>query len=206
MSRMICILGSGGHSRAITTLLNHGGFSIHGIYDDSFQPHHHEEINGYPLKGATRDCEALPYDIVLAVGNNTMREKYYNNYQQKIFKQNLLHPKAYIEKNVTLGNSNQIFANAYLNTEACIENNNIINTGAIVEHEALIGSHNHISVAVVLCGRVKLGHHCFIGAGAVVIDNVSICDHVTVGANSVVIHDIKESGTYVGNPARKVGR
>jgi acetyltransferase-like isoleucine patch superfamily enzyme len=33
---------------------------------------------------------------------------------------------------------------------------------------------------------------------------VSICDDVVIGAGSVVTKDITESGTYAGNPARRL--
>jgi UDP-N-acetylbacillosamine N-acetyltransferase len=41
-------------------------------------------------------------------------------------------------------------------------------------------------------------------SGSVLIDKISVCDDVIIGAGSVVIKNITESGTYVGNPARKV--
>jgi acetyltransferase-like isoleucine patch superfamily enzyme len=33
---------------------------------------------------------------------------------------------------------------------------------------------------------------------------VSICDQVVIGAGAVVTKDIKESGVYAGNPAKKI--
>ena len=48
-----------------------------------------------------------------------------------------------------------------------------------------------------------IGNRVSIGTNATIMP-VSICDDVVVGAGSVVTKDITESGTYAGNPARKI--
>ena len=48
-----------------------------------------------------------------------------------------------------------------------------------------------------------VGDRVSIGTNATIMP-VSICDDVVVGAGSVVTKDITESGTYAGNPARKM--
>ena len=52
--------------------------------------------------------------------------------------------------------------------------------------------------------RSTVGNMCLIGAGAIVVDKISICDNAIIGAGSVVIQDIKDSGTYVGSPAKRI--
>lgn len=49
----------------------------------------------------------------------------------------------------------------------------------------------------------KVGDRVSIGTNATIMP-VAICDDVVIGAGSVVTKDIIESGTYVGNPARKI--
>ncbi|MFA6924578.1 MAG: NeuD/PglB/VioB family sugar acetyltransferase [Bacteroidales bacterium] len=203
MNKEIVILGSGGHTRSLIVILESYGFLIKGIYDNSFDIKNKEFINGYELVGKI-DAIKEEYNLVLSIGDNVQREIYFEKYYKQIAKDNLIHPKALIEKRVDIGCSNQFFANIYINSNVIIGNNNIINTSCIIEHEAIIGNHNHISIGAVLCGRVNIGSCCFIGAGAVVIDKVKICDNVIVGANSVVIKNITEPGTYVGNPVRRV--
>ena len=48
-----------------------------------------------------------------------------------------------------------------------------------------------------------VGDRVSIGTNASIMP-VSICDDVVIGAGSVVTKDITESGTYAGNPARKM--
>ncbi len=50
-------------------------------------------------------------------------------------------------------------------------------------------------------GTTKIGNNVSIGSNATVMP-VEICDDVVIGAGAVVTKDIKESGFYVGNPAK----
>lgn len=205
MKQPVVVIGAGGHARALIMLLETAGFSVLGVYDDSFEPNNNELISGYRLMGRVADAALVQEaKVAIAVGENVLRAKLSQMFVDRFLVDNLIHPDSRVEGRVRLGKGNQIFANAYVNAGAGIGDNNIINTGAIIEHEAQVGSHCHISVRAVLCGRVSVGDRSFIGAGAVIIDGVSVCDDVTVGAGGVVIRDIVEPGTYVGHPVRRV--
>lgn len=203
MTNEVCLLGAGGHARSLLNLLELAGLAAYGVYDDSYEAGKKETINGYELKGRPADLPAGAA-VVLAVGDNRRRQEAFEHFSTAVYRTNLLHPRACLEKRVTIGDANQIFANVYINANAEIGDNNIINTGAIIEHEAKIGSHNHISVGVIICGRAIIGNCCFIGAGSVVIDKIKVGDGVTIGAQSVVVADLVEPGVYAGCPARKV--
>ena len=201
----IAVIGAGGHSRSsINLLLNYFDSHDIGIYDDSFvKDSKQEAISSIPLMGNIDDIK-LNQGVFLSVGDNSLRKKYFLKFKDQIIKNTIFHSDSLQEKNVKFGISNQIFAHSYISSQVIIGDNNIINTGAIIEHEATVGSHNHISVGVKICGKSSIGNMCFIGAGAIIIDKLSICDNVTIGAGSVVTRDIKEAGTYVGSPAKKV--
>lgn len=205
MKDRICIVGSGGHCRPVIVLLELNGFKVSSIFDDSYRTGSQELICGYRIHGKV-GAAVLVKDskIVLAVGDNKVRNKLFRRFYKKLLGKNLIHPQARMEKRVNLGVGNQIFAKAYINAECVIGDNNILNSGCIIEHETIIGNSNHISVGVIICGRVVIADRCFIGAGAVIIDKIRICSDVIVGANSVVIDDIKKPGVYAGNPVRKI--
>ena len=200
--RKIIICGAGGHTRSIINLINNQ-YDVVGIYDDSYNPKSKENIYGILIRGKTKDIPDKA-NLILSIGNNSLRKKFFLQFENRIIKENLIHKTSIIEKNVKLSNSNQIFGNSYINSMTEIGCNNIINTGCIIEHEARIGNHNHISVGSIICGRVKIGDECFIGAGSVIKDKIEICDNVTIGANSLVINNINEPGVYVGSPAKKI--
>ena len=50
----------------------------------------------------------------------------------------------------------------------------------------------------------EIGDEVFIGAGARVLGGITIGDNAVIGANAVVIHDVAESMTVVGIPARAI--
>jgi UDP-N-acetylbacillosamine N-acetyltransferase len=196
----VVVIGGGGHARSVMNLLASAGIIPSGFYDEVVHPD--ETIIG--IKGFSIDELPSSGNIILAVGDNLLRRKYYSDLNSRIHKNAVIHSSALLEREVKTGNANLVFPRTLLNSYCTIGDNNIINSGAILEHESRIGSHCHISVGAIICGRVTIGDNCFIGAGAVVKDGIKITDNVTIGAGSVVIHDIKERGVYVGNPVRKI--
>jgi acetyltransferase-like isoleucine patch superfamily enzyme len=51
--------------------------------------------------------------------------------------------------------------------------------------------------------ETRIGNRVSIGSNATIMP-VKICDDVVIGAGSVVTKDITTSGTYAGNPARRL--
>jgi len=198
------IIGSGGHCRSLIPLIRQNNLAISGIYDNSFAFAEQEIVLGIPIKGKADEIIKSEKEIVLAIGNNTLRETYFKKFEDRILKTNLIANSAIIEDYVVMGLSNQVFSMAFINAGTKIGSNNIINTKALIEHESNIGNHCHISIASVIGGRVKIGDRCFIGAGAIVKDQLEICNDVTIGAGAVVIKSISQPGTYIGNPIRKI--
>ena len=201
----IAVIGAGGHTRSsINLLLNYFDSNDIGIYDNYFSKDNKQEIiNSIPLIGNIDDIK-LDQCIFLSVGDNSLRKRYFLKFKDQIIRKTIFHSDSLQEKDVIFGVSNQIFAHSYICSQVIIGDDNIINTGAIIEHEAALGNHNHIAVGAKICGRSTVGNMCLIGAGAILVDKISICDNVIIGAGSVVIRNIKDAGTYVGNPAKRI--
>jgi len=71
-----------------------------------------------------------------------------------------------------------------------------------IGHNCRVGSNNVFAAGVILNGGVYTGTNCWFGSGAIVKHYITITDNVVIGHGAVVTKDIKESGIYVGNPAR----
>jgi len=114
-------------------------------------------------------------------------------------------PDAIVNDEVFVGEGAVILDGAVINSGSRIGRNCVINTNSTVEHDCDIEDHAHIASGATLGGGVKIGKNSMVGAGATVIQYVTICPECMIGAGAVVITDIMEPGTYVGNPARRIG-
>lgn len=50
-----------------------------------------------------------------------------------------------------------------------------------------------------------IGNDVWLCSNAMILGNVTVCDGCRIGAGAIVLNDLSESGTYVGQPAHKVG-
>jgi acetyltransferase-like isoleucine patch superfamily enzyme len=73
----------------------------------------------------------------------------------------------------------------------------------LIEHEAFIGDFCHISTHAVVNGQVQIGNNSFIGSNSVIANNVSLPDRIIVAAGACILKSPGETGTYIGNPAKK---
>ena len=203
MNERVIVIGASGHGKVIADIVLKSGGRLLGFLDDdeSLPP----EIVGVPVLGRIADYVDYPdASFVIAIGNSDIREMIAHRLDGVRW-YTAVHPDAVISSlAVRIGKGSVIMANAVLNASAQVGDHSIVNTAAVVEHDDQIGSFSHVSVGSKLGGTVSVGDHTWIGIGATISNNVSICDRCMVGAGTVVIHDIKESGTYVGVPARRI--
>ena len=203
MNEPVIVIGASGHGKVVADIVRSSGDTLLGFLDDNetLPP----EIAGIPVLGSVSDSVNYPNaSFVIGIGNSAIREKIARQLDGVRW-YTAIHPSAVISAMDTqIGAGSVIMANAVLNPSAHVGAHCIINTAAVVEHDNRIGDFTHISVGAKLGGTVSVGMHTWVGIGAAVSNNVSICDHCVIGAGAVVICDIKESGTYVGVPARKI--
>ncbi|MGZ5685604.1 MAG: DapH/DapD/GlmU-related protein, partial [Usitatibacter sp.] len=51
---------------------------------------------------------------------------------------------------------------------------------------------------------IVIGNNVWLGGGVIILPGVTIGRNAVVGAGAVVTRDIREPGTYAGNPARRL--
>lgn len=196
MNRKLIIIGAGGHGKVAADIAELNGYSVNFL-DDS-------KSKCERVIGKTSDFEKYidDYDFFIAIGNNALRKKFFDELELKMANIiTLVHPNAVVSKNVQIDKGSVVMAGAVVNVGSKIGKGCIVNTGSSVDHDCIISDFVHISVGSHLAGNVKIGTESFICAGAIVINNIVVSQNVTVGAGAVVINNILESGTYVGVPA-----
>ena len=203
MSKQVIVIGASGHGKVVAEIVLKCGDTLLGFLDDNeaLPP----AIAGIPVLGKAADYAKYPdASFVIGIGNSAVRKKIVRQLDDVRW-YTAIHPSAIITAlDTQIGAGSVVMANAVINPSAHIGEHCIINTAAVVEHDNRVGDFAHISVGAKLGGTVSVGAHTWVGIGATVSNNVSICDRCMIGAGAVVIRDIKESGTYVGVPARKI--
>jgi len=138
---------------------------------------------------------------------------------------NIIEDDVLIGKNVTICNyvylakGTVIGDNCFIDSYVKSSGNNKIGDGCTLRYnvtiakKCCIGRNVYLSPNVMtiytepdgsVLGDISIGNNCFIGTNCVIGSGVTICDGVTVGAMTYVNKDIKEKGTYVGIPARRL--
>jgi sugar O-acyltransferase (sialic acid O-acetyltransferase NeuD family) len=204
------ILGTGGHSRVIISMLSAvREMNMLGVIDlGEHIPG--ERILGVPVLGSVQMLDDFSgrdqINVYLAIGDNESRRNWFYKVKEMGFLlPNLISEKAVIDHHVQVGNGNIICPQAYIGPGAILGDNNLINTASLIEHEVRIGSHCHLAPSSTVAGRTAIGDETFIGAGATVIDQIQIAGSTKIGAGAVVIKTIERSGgTFVGVPAKCV--
>ncbi|MCP4650681.1 MAG: acetyltransferase [PVC group bacterium] len=206
----IILVGGGGHCRACIDVIEaQFRYRIVGIVDAKEMMH--KKVLGYEIIGCEQDLPKLLDgcdNFFITVGQiktaDVRIEKF--EYLKKLGAKFpvIISPSAYVADSARISEGTIVMHGAVVNAQAVVGKNSISNTGAIIEHDASIGDYCHIATGAVVNGECVIGERVFIGSNSVISNGVNVESNVVIGAGSTVIKSILESGTYVGNPARKV--
>ena len=198
MNRLI-IIGASGHGKVVADIARLCGYEDIVFLDGDASV---KSCAGYPVIGLDSEASNFKGDIFVAIGNNTIRKRLMMENSGRFFPV-LIHPSAIIAKETKIGKGSVIMAGAVVNSDASLGSGVIVNTCSSVDHDCQVGSYCHIAIGAHLSGSVILDDNVWVGAGAIISNNISICPETTIGAGAVVVKDIRESGIYIGVPARR---
>ncbi|WP_425060464.1 UDP-N-acetylbacillosamine N-acetyltransferase [Sporomusa carbonis] len=109
--------------------------------------------------------------------------------------------KAFVWRNVTIGDNCFILENNVLQYQVRIGNNVVLWSGNHIGHRSVIGNNCFLSSHVIISGYCSVGDNCFFGVNSCVGDNVKIAEDCVVGAGAVILNDTELGKIYQGNPA-----
>ena len=135
-------------------------------------------------------------------GENVKVVEPLNIYECKIGNNCFIGPFVEIQKDVVIGNNTKVQSHAFICELVTIGNNCFISHGAMFINDTF-STGGPAGGDQSKWKKTKIGNNVSIGTNATILP-VNICDNVVIGAGSVVTKNISESGTYVGNPARRV--
>jgi UDP-perosamine 4-acetyltransferase len=200
------LISAGGQARVVASILGYDlKFDIVGVLD-SQKSSIGEKVNEFKVVGTYDDLERLVEEgietLALCMGDNKERHRWYLKAKKMgLDIASVIHPTAFIETDVYLGEGVVICAGAIICSQVKIGNGVIVNTGSIIDHETYLHDFCSVAPGSKLAGRVVIGKKTFIGIGVTISNNIKIGDEVVIGAGSVVVNNIETGATAYGVPA-----
>jgi sugar O-acyltransferase (sialic acid O-acetyltransferase NeuD family) len=191
------VLGFGGYSKVVISLIKHTTSYEVKLYDDAYS---NNQLTNIDLKICGPINDQISGPSIIAIGNNYVRKKVDTICISAQWIK-LIHSKAFIEDDVSIGNGTVIMAGAIIQPGVKIGCHCIINTGANIDHDCVVGDFCHIGPNAALSGGVKVGEGSFIGIGSSVIPYITIGKWSTIEAGSAVNQNISDNCNVAGVPA-----
>lgn len=208
--KKLVIIGAGGMGREIYyTAINSKGYGIDfvvkGFIDDDLSSL--DGFSGYPpLLGSISEYEIEMDDVfACSIGNVQTKVKVCEMIKRRGGSfQTLIHNKALLKENVTIGDGTIVDSFAILSCDTKIGENCLIQQQAIIGHDVVIGDYTRIDCQAMFVGGVRVGNRCTVHTSAVCNHHVVLEDDSIVGAQSFVIRKVKAGTTVCGNPAKRL--
>ncbi|WP_418894063.1 serine acetyltransferase [Limibacterium fermenti] len=209
--KQIAIIGAGGFGQEVyciwrDVLQSQGvDYKFIGFFDDD--PTIKENIYA-KVMGNVEDLNNLKYptEVGIAVGNvlhiKDIRKRISN---EKVSFPNIIHPSVvFLDKTTTaLGIGNIFSVGVIISCNVNVGSFNIFNTRSTLGHDDKVGDFNVFSPNVQISGNVTIENQNFFGFNSGVIQGKKIGNLNTLGAGAILLRTIKDSGTFIGVPAKK---
>lgn len=203
MSKLLLILGAGGHGKVVLEVARSSGAFAPIVFLDDDESRAGVPYCECPLVSLKELARFRGSSFVVAIGDNHQRAGCYERAMAAgLVPATLIHATAFVAPSATVGPGTVVMPGAMINPAVVIGADCIINTGAVVEHDCTVGEHAHISPRAALGGGVQVGRCARIGLGAVALPSAVVGENSVVGAGAVVLREVGAGLTVAGVPAR----
>lgn len=166
------------------------------------------------MKIGSRICTIIAKILLKSCGHSLMFEPPYKVSWKKIEIGNRVHIGCFARLEASSENAQlEIHDDVSIeqNSHIIFGSNLEIGKGTMISSNVLVTDTNHIfmkGTAPKYNGlkitKTSIGENCFLGAGCKILAGCIMEDDVIIGSNAVVLNGRYTSGTYVGNPAKKI--
>ena len=199
---MIIVVGAGGHALELLDVLKEEAVNEELFFFDSINTTVNN-FKGFKILHSTEQITALSdsFEFVLAVGNTSLRKKFYQDFSAIGGKIKSIQSKSSFISSHSMIDAADIMKNCFIGPDAQIKKGSLINTGAQVHHQVVINEFSEISPRAVVLGKAVIGSSCTVGANATILPNIKIGNNVVVAAGAVVTKDLSDNCMAAGVPA-----
>ena len=169
-----------------------------------------KEVDGLPVLSIEDMPEKYPADKYLAFVAisysklNHDRNRVYTKVKSLGYTMaSYVSSKAFVGRNVEIGDNCFILENNVLQRNVKIGNNVTLWSGNHIGHRSVIADNVFLSSQVVVAGFCHIGKFCFLGVNSCVGDTVTIADNCFIGGGVVIMHDTATSEVYRALPIKK---
>lgn len=146
------------------------------------------------------------YEVYVAISyvklNRTRRKMFEASKNKGFHCASYISSKAFVWRNVKIGENVFIFENNVIQHKVIIGNNVILWSGNHIGHRTEIGDNVYLSSHCVISGFCKIGNNSFLGVNCTFNDNISIAKDTVIGSGALVVkNQIVPGCLLVGSPA-----
>jgi sugar O-acyltransferase (sialic acid O-acetyltransferase NeuD family) len=212
--RSIIFWGGTGQAKVMRSIVEHYGSFVAAVFDDTPElqpPFPDVELflgwDGYRKWVKGRDRSQIGFCLTIGNPHGRIRLRLENQLiADGVRPVTLVHPAAFVDRNVQIGEGCQIHAGAIVIAESTVGRQCIINTKSSVDHECVLEDGVEIAPGATLCGCVRVGVAGWVCAGATILPRVHVGHDAIVGAGAVVTRHVPDGVTVVGCPAGPIER
>lgn len=109
---------------------------------------------------------------------------------------NYISSKAFIWRNVQIGEHCFIFEGNVIQPFVRLGNNIVMWSGNHIGHHSVIKDNCFVSSHVVISGFVEVEENCFLGVNSTIVNNVKIGKDCWLGPNVTIVRDVPDASFY----------
>lgn len=152
--------------------------------------------------------EYLAFVAISSTKLNRVRTRLYRLLKERGYRfASYLSSRAFVWRNVEIGENCFIFENNTIQPFVTIGNNCVLWSGNHIGHNTVIHDNCFIASQVVISGFCEIGENCFLGVNSTVINNIAVAKDCFIGAGVLIQKNTEEGKVYqaASAEASKVG-